>query len=125
MDIPDIALVVQFGVPESLGVWMQRAGRAGRSPAVQARAVMLVEQSVVQVVGAKKKSGETGGDDDDDSDFEEEEEKLEDRATKDVKYKKQVEEYLRRWIETDGCRREVADAYFENPPRVSRTSSQP
>jgi Lhr-like helicase len=28
-DIPDIKKVIQFGVPSSLSVWIQRAGRAG------------------------------------------------------------------------------------------------
>ncbi|KAF8215472.1 P-loop containing nucleoside triphosphate hydrolase protein [Mycena galopus ATCC 62051] len=45
-DIPDIELVIQFGVPSSLAVWTQRAGRAGRFPGLQARAIMLVEKSM-------------------------------------------------------------------------------
>ena len=75
MDVPVISLVVQFGVPENLGVWLQRAGRAGRSSLVTARAVMLVEKSVVQVVGAPKT--DEAEDDLTDSEFEEEEEKIE------------------------------------------------
>ncbi|TEB18879.1 hypothetical protein FA13DRAFT_1605425, partial [Coprinellus micaceus] len=31
-------------------------------------------------------------------------------------YKKTVEPALRRWIETTGCRRDVVDEYFGNPP---------
>ncbi|TBU45558.1 P-loop containing nucleoside triphosphate hydrolase protein, partial [Dichomitus squalens] len=85
MDVPDITLAVQFGVPENLAVWLQRAGRAGRSPLLEATAVMMVERSVVQ--------------------------------------RKSVEENLRAWIEAGGCRRSVADAYFNNPPR--RTPMSP
>ena len=33
-DIPDIELVVQFGIPQSLSVLSQRFGRAGRSPSI-------------------------------------------------------------------------------------------
>ncbi|KIJ06460.1 hypothetical protein PAXINDRAFT_49347, partial [Paxillus involutus ATCC 200175] len=43
-DIPDIKAVIQFGVPASLEVWTQRAGRAGRTPDLQACATLLVEQ---------------------------------------------------------------------------------
>ncbi|KDQ56802.1 hypothetical protein JAAARDRAFT_59046 [Jaapia argillacea MUCL 33604] len=35
-DIPDVEQVIQFGVPSSLSVWLQCAGRAGRSPDIQA-----------------------------------------------------------------------------------------
>jgi hypothetical protein len=31
-----------------------------------------------------------------------------------VTFKKTVEEGLRAWIETDGCRPDVADEYFDN-----------
>ncbi|TBU36417.1 P-loop containing nucleoside triphosphate hydrolase protein, partial [Dichomitus squalens] len=81
MDVPDIALAVQFGVPENLAVWLQRTGRAGRSPLLEATAVMLVERSVVQRVGGKKEAGANTGEDShdevssDESEFEEEEEK--------------------------------------------------
>ncbi|KAI0349171.1 hypothetical protein OH77DRAFT_1499650 [Trametes cingulata] len=71
-----------FGVPENLCIWLQRAGRAGRSAGVQARAVMLVQASVVQ-----------------------------------KKYRKDIEEALRDWIQTEGCRHAVADTYFDNPLR--------
>jgi bloom syndrome protein len=47
-DIPDIELIIQFGVPSSLSVWTQRAGRAGRSPELHARAILLVEKSMFQ-----------------------------------------------------------------------------
>ncbi|TBU29390.1 P-loop containing nucleoside triphosphate hydrolase protein [Dichomitus squalens] len=57
MDVPDIVLAVQFGVPENLAIWLQWAGRAGRSPSLEATAVMLVERSVLQRVGVKKEAG--------------------------------------------------------------------
>ncbi|KAJ7199390.1 P-loop containing nucleoside triphosphate hydrolase protein [Mycena pura] len=47
-DIRDIELIIQFGVPSSLSVWTQRAGRAGRCPELQARAILLVERSMFQ-----------------------------------------------------------------------------
>ncbi|KAI1781915.1 P-loop containing nucleoside triphosphate hydrolase protein [Ganoderma leucocontextum] len=45
-DIPDIEHVIQFGAPPSLTTWTQRAGRAGRSPNIHARATLLIEKSV-------------------------------------------------------------------------------
>ncbi|KAF9239710.1 hypothetical protein BU15DRAFT_46435 [Melanogaster broomeanus] len=83
LDIPDITLAVQFGVPLSLTTWLQRAGRAGRSPHVQARAILLVESSVLR---------------------------------------RKVEPVLREWVETEDCRREIADRFFDNPPGRSRES---
>jgi len=47
-DIPDIEQVIQFGVPSSLLVWIQRAGRAGRSPNINAQAILMVEKSMFQ-----------------------------------------------------------------------------
>lgn len=85
-------------VPRSLTVWLQRAGRAGRREGVVARAILLVQPSVFQAVAA------AGGSVDDA-----------------VVYKKQIEEGLRCWIETAGCRRDTADRYFNNPPRTQRT----
>ncbi|KAI0744526.1 P-loop containing nucleoside triphosphate hydrolase protein [Earliella scabrosa] len=127
MDVPDIELAVQFGIPQSLGIWLQRAGRAGRSPSVQARAVMVVEKSAVQRVGGgnTKKSSDGQDPEDDsessDSEFEEEEERLDPDEKDKPKYKKTIEESLRAWIETEGCRRKVADEYFDNPPRTAGT----
>ncbi|KAF9472847.1 P-loop containing nucleoside triphosphate hydrolase protein [Pholiota conissans] len=42
-DIPDIEQVIQFGVPSSLSVWMQRASRAGCSSSINARAILLAQ----------------------------------------------------------------------------------
>ena len=81
--------------PGSLAIWIQRAGRAGRSPDIQATAILLVQPTVFQEKGKKKrKEGEP------------------------VVYVKEIEDGLRRWIEApaDVCRRDVADEYFDNPP---------
>lgn len=40
----------------------------------------------------------------------------EDERDDEFEYKKKVEPALREWIETKGCRRDVADKYFNNPP---------
>ncbi|KAH9902528.1 P-loop containing nucleoside triphosphate hydrolase protein [Cubamyces lactineus] len=95
-DIPDIAHVVQFMAPESLSVWFQRAGRAGRQPGLQARATLLIQRSVFQEMGKKKRQE---GDP--------------------IVYKKEIESGLRAWVEVlpGRCHQDVADEYFDNPPR--------
>ncbi|KAJ7135359.1 P-loop containing nucleoside triphosphate hydrolase protein [Mycena crocata] len=90
-DIPHVEQVVQFMVPGSLSIWMQRAGRAGRNFLIAARAILLVQPSVFQEV--TKKGGE---------------------VTDGVVFKKAVESALREWIATKECRRDVADEYFDN-----------
>ncbi|KIO28655.1 hypothetical protein M407DRAFT_71597, partial [Tulasnella calospora MUT 4182] len=45
-DIPDVSRVVQYGVPGSLSIWIQRAGRAARNPSLQGLATLIVEKSV-------------------------------------------------------------------------------
>ncbi|EIW75948.1 P-loop containing nucleoside triphosphate hydrolase protein [Coniophora puteana RWD-64-598 SS2] len=106
VDIPDITLVIQFGVPSSLMEWLQRAGRAGRSCAIQAVAILFVEKSVLAKQKVKSRRREN-----DMSDGEEQQ-----------VYRKKVEPALRQWIETTGCRRDVADEYFDNPSgRLSPT----
>lgn len=54
-DIPDVGRVIQFGVLSSLLVWMQRAGRAGRSPGIQAEAILFVKESVFKKRKMKRK----------------------------------------------------------------------
>ncbi|KAH7917095.1 P-loop containing nucleoside triphosphate hydrolase protein [Leucogyrophana mollusca] len=104
LDIPDIQVVVQFGVPSSLTVWLQRAGRAGRFFLLQAIAILLVEASVVTQVGGSTALDDAGSDTEDDEKGE-------------VTYrKKKVDTALREWIQTKGCRRDVADRHFNNPP---------
>jgi superfamily II DNA helicase RecQ len=56
-DIPDIELVVQFGIPQSLSVLSQRFGCAGRSPSIHAQAILLAEKSMFK----QKKKRKPGG----------------------------------------------------------------
>ncbi|KAH7925762.1 hypothetical protein BV22DRAFT_1128801 [Leucogyrophana mollusca] len=102
LDIPDIDFVVQFGLPSSLTVWLQRAGRAGRAIWICARTILLVEASMFKRVGVGTAAEASDGE------SEEEEEE--------VTYRKQVEPALREWIETKHCRRDVGDKLFNNPP---------
>ena len=112
MDIPDVEFVVQFGVPSSLSIWMQHARRAGRSPHLEATAILLVEKSVLQRVGrARKQQKEV----DDLLSALSGEEEEEGETTRQTKYRKAVEDGLRQWIETEGCHRDVVDKYFNNP----------
>ncbi|KAH8093844.1 P-loop containing nucleoside triphosphate hydrolase protein [Cristinia sonorae] len=98
-DIPDIEVVVQYMVPGSLSIWMQRAGRAGRLQSIKARAVLLVQPSIFQERGrATRREGD------------------------EIIHVKEIEEGLRRWIETTECRRNVSDVYFNNPPGRKCTS---
>lgn len=60
-DIPDVKLVIQFGVPTSLSIWNQRYGRAGRSIDIQASAILLVEKSMFQRKKRKKPGGKKPG----------------------------------------------------------------
>ena len=112
MDIPDTTLAVQFGVPLSLTVWLQRAGRAGRSSHVQARAILLVKSSALQCVGATVAEIVDG----DIGENNENEEVC-------VAYRKKVEPALHEWVETEDCRRDIADKFFDNPPGRSCEST--
>ncbi|KAI0681656.1 P-loop containing nucleoside triphosphate hydrolase protein [Cerioporus squamosus] len=94
-DIPDIVRIVQYMTPESLGVWIQRAGRAGRSPDIWAVAILLVETSVFAEKGKKdRKEGDP------------------------ITYVKTLEPGLRKYVDApkETCRRDVVDKYFDNPP---------
>ena len=96
-DLPNIELVVQFMVPANLSIWMQQAGRAGQSPMMQARAILLVQPTVFQEKREKKVLRPGDG------------------AKSEVcvtMYVKQVEDGLHAWLETWSCRRDVADHYF-------------
>ncbi|KAJ8489590.1 hypothetical protein ONZ45_g13521 [Pleurotus djamor] len=97
-DIPDIEQVVQFMVPASLSVWMQRAGRAGRDPMLHARAILLVQPSIFQEIKARKPGKKKAP-------------RIEESESN---YRKNIESGLRSWIEATGCRREVAAAYFDD-----------
>ncbi|KIJ61474.1 hypothetical protein HYDPIDRAFT_31340 [Hydnomerulius pinastri MD-312] len=109
LDIPDITFAGQLGAPQSPTVWLQRAGRAGRSAEVQARAVLYIEASATKRIGVSTEPG-----DENESDDDEEEEKT---------YRKKLEPSLREFVEAKGCRRDVADKLFDNPPgRVALTT---
>lgn len=98
-DLSRIDFVAQFMTPDSLGVWIQRAGRAGRQSGTVAKAYLLVQPSVFQEVKRRNAEGEA------------------------MEYKKTVEDALREWVETDSCRRDVIDKQFNNPgPREGQHS---
>ncbi|KAF8833591.1 hypothetical protein BDN67DRAFT_916649, partial [Paxillus ammoniavirescens] len=99
-DMLHIELVIEFMVPASLSIWMQRAGRVGRSPSLQACAILLVQPSVFQ---AKKEKKET---------HISEATKDPDKCEGSVTYIKEVEDGLREWLETKLCCRDVANKYF-------------
>ncbi|KAF7358170.1 p-loop containing nucleoside triphosphate hydrolase protein [Mycena venus] len=88
-DISHIEQVVQFMVPALLSIWMQRAGRAGRNFLIAAHAILLVQPSVFKEAKAKN-------------------------STDEATFQNAVEAGLRAWIETEDCRREVVDEYFNN-----------
>ncbi|KDQ16008.1 hypothetical protein BOTBODRAFT_623276 [Botryobasidium botryosum FD-172 SS1] len=129
-DIRHVELVVQLGVPSSLSVWIQRAGRAGRNRSILAKAILLVPPSFYKTVSVNvppKKPPkkpvvkvEPGTDNPAQGDD------LEDAAGSDDervgqaganvkklpgKYEKSIIDYI--LIKT--CRREFLDAYYENP----------
>lgn len=94
-DIPDIEDIVQYQVPDNLSIWTQRAGRAGRSPNINARAVLLVQPSVFAEKGKlTRKEGDP------------------------IEYVKKIDGTFRKYIDIpEGqCRRDAADKYFDNPP---------
>jgi len=121
MDIPDITQVIQFGIPASLTIWIQRAGRAGRATSIMARAILLVEKSMFErqrkkkrckdsalIIEEDEKDEEGNGEDGEDSKDGEDDEVFE--------WRKNIEEALRWWIETEECRRIIVDEHFGNPP---------
>ncbi|KAI0635510.1 P-loop containing nucleoside triphosphate hydrolase protein [Trametes polyzona] len=94
-DISNITLVVQFMAPESLPVWIQCAGRAGRQPGLQARAILLIQRSVYMEKGKSTRKDDQP-----------------------IEYVKEINEDLRLYASAPRgqCRRDVADDYFDNPP---------
>jgi superfamily II DNA/RNA helicase len=138
-DIPDIELVIQFGVPASLSIFSQRAGRAGRSPHIKAHAVLLVEKSMFKrkkkKVGAnqtKRLSLDDGSSSESNSELSNSESDSErgsnehlppraiDSGVGDGKeWGKKVDASLREYITTTSCRNAVSDKYFDNPPFTS------
>jgi len=97
-------------MPSSLEVWTQRAGRAGRTPSLQARAILLAERSMFQQKRApkkrKKKTSPNESQSEDGSGSESE---------SDMVWGKVVDPNMREWIVTLGCRRNITDRYFQNP----------
>jgi superfamily II DNA helicase RecQ len=134
-DIPDIELVIQFGVPASLSIFNQRAGRAGRSAHVKAQAVLLVEKSMFKRKKKKRPGGKHTMKPDDSSSESDVESSLSgsDSEPKEIpetivalsddgkEWGKKVEESLRGYITTSGCRTAFGDKYFDNPPRRHNT----
>jgi hypothetical protein len=120
-------------VPPSLSVWVQRAGRGGRDPSIQAVAVLLVEKSVMEKKEVEEEAvdeigpgeRETLNRDVDDSedlpdliDLPRREEDLEivvNELPKKEKRIKKVEEGLKLYISETHCRRDVCDQVFDNP----------
>jgi superfamily II DNA helicase RecQ len=109
MDIPDIEQVVQYMVPESLSVYTQRFGRAGRSgqPAI---AILLAEPSVFQTKNSKKTLPVVNTNntivkteilDEDNIDLPADD----DDECQDPEYRKKLEDGLRLWCESLACRR--------------------
>lgn len=80
-------------------VWLQRAGRSSH---VQAQVILLVESSALQGVDANIAEIVDGENNDEQEGI--------------VTYRKKVEPALREWVETEDCRRDVADKFFDNPP---------
>lgn len=117
-DIPDIELVVQFGIPQSLSVLSQRFGRAGRSPSIHAQAILLAEKSMFK----RKKKRKPGGRDKTAvnqvvMDFSKGEESEEGSEVDDGKdWAKKVDGHLRLFVTTSDCMTAVTDDYFDNPP---------
>ncbi|KAF9033337.1 P-loop containing nucleoside triphosphate hydrolase protein [Panaeolus papilionaceus] len=133
-DIPDIERVIQLGAPQSLSIWVQRAGRAGRSSDIKASAIMLAEESVFKAKGSKKKSPEASlqspvADDEDMDEPMDEGSEYEDNVDvlrnegEELGWVKTVDPDLRRWLEARGCRRDILDEFFGNPPERKGISS--
>ncbi|KLO06377.1 P-loop containing nucleoside triphosphate hydrolase protein [Schizopora paradoxa] len=143
-DIPNIARVIQLGVTDSLSTWLQRAGRAGRRPDMNAEAILLVEESIFQMVNIRSAAERDGNNTEESHRAPDSNEgaQLLTRTTEEVNEethaatgkdsgesnselvaRKIVEPALRSWIETELCRRDKADEYFGNPPRTVGVSS--
>ncbi|KAJ7437768.1 P-loop containing nucleoside triphosphate hydrolase protein [Mycena latifolia] len=60
-NIPDIDVVVQWKLPASMSIWVQRAGRAGRARGSRGLAVLLVEPSAYGVDLAEGTAKTAGG----------------------------------------------------------------
>ncbi|KIL55563.1 hypothetical protein M378DRAFT_134069 [Amanita muscaria Koide BX008] len=135
-DIPDIELVIQFGVPSSLSVFSQRAGRSGRSACVKARAILLAEKSMFKRKKKKRPGGKRVKKPDESSSESESDVQMSEPGSDDnteadgrksddgKEWGKKVDETLRQFISTTECRTAINDSYFNNPPRQQFTPGQ-
>ncbi|KAF5314348.1 hypothetical protein D9619_011963 [Psilocybe cf. subviscida] len=124
-----------------------RAGRAECGPSTEARALLLAEKAMFQQISKKgaKKGDATLAEDNmqdlgdsiatnivpsaelddgnDEADVEEEDTGLVVPVplAEGKQWRKFVEENLHKWIETQGCRREILNTYFDNPPWTIKT----
>jgi superfamily II DNA helicase RecQ len=119
MDIPDIERVVQFMLPSSLLILIQRFGRFGRS-GQPALAILLVEATAFHTkknmprneqLMIKAELDEDGmpmeGNEDEET----------------LQYRKKVEDGVRQWIDALACRRAITNEYFANPPAIANTGA--
>ncbi|KAK7679199.1 hypothetical protein QCA50_017777 [Cerrena zonata] len=109
-DIPDVERVIQFGLCTSLSVWVQRAGRAGRTPTLKAKAYLLAERSVFQQQRKRTRAKPTKEASEKDNENE-----LIFQPEEGMEFKKHIEISFRNWLFTKDCRRKALDAYFCNP----------
>ncbi|KAL1754058.1 P-loop containing nucleoside triphosphate hydrolase protein [Schizophyllum commune] len=134
-DISDVKVIIQLGVPSSLSVWYQHAGRGGRSASVHADAHLLYEKSVFERKKKKRNKGRCGlllGVPEDTDTPEEtvaeaaREANGSDSLAGDMgdgkDWAKVIDPALRMYLETRRCRRDVADEYFDNPPERQEPS---
>ena len=77
---------------------------------IEASAILLIEKSVFTPVKKSRKRRKQMVD---------EENAVAEPVTV---YKKVIDPSLRTYLESPGCRRDVVDRYFSNPPRQIRTS---
>ena len=133
MDIADIIRVVQFLLPSSLSVWIQRYGRVGRAGQFSI-VILLVERSFFQRRKLKDKDSNTQNNRVEEADEnidmlqnDSDSEELVMGAADETgthenlsgTYVKKAEDGMRDWMETQNCRRKIADKYFNNPPHSS------
>lgn len=107
-------------MPASLSIFSQRAGRAGRSANIKARAILLAEKSMFKRKKKKRPGGkrikrpdESSSESDENTSGSGSETESDDGK----EWGKKVDENLREYISTTGCRTIVSDKYFNNPPR--------
>ncbi|KAK7023629.1 hypothetical protein VNI00_016591 [Paramarasmius palmivorus] len=150
-DIPDIEVVIQFGLPQSLEIYTQRAGRAGCTTTLRARAIMLVPKSAYVRINKKKRKKGKATVQEPESEVEMEIlagesfselqtgvedgyvppppavlSEIQDDIQDGKEWKMKVEPSLRRYIMANGgsCRRQILNVYFNNPPQTSRVDDE-